>query len=273
MKKIFLILSLTLLFISCEDVIDLKLPTTEPKLVIDASINWINTTNGKNQEIKLSLSAPFFNKTIPPANGAEVYITHQNGTIFNFTEDGTTGVYKTTSFQPELNKTYELTVKYKNEVYKATETLVATSIIKDIEQINDSGFSKNEISIKALYDDPINEENFYFFRFSNSNSEKPTLRVYNDEFTNGKTNIKANYYPDETFLEPGTTVTIKKYGISKHFYEFMNILLRQVENTGGSFETQPATVRGNIINTTTEENFPFGYFRLSQVDIYNYTIQ
>lgn len=274
MKKVIILFSLIILCTSCEDVIDLKLPTTKPRLVIDASINWKNTTTGKNQKIKLSLSAPFFDNTIPPANGAEVFITNSSsGVVFNFIEEGNTGVYKTSNFQPELNATYELTVKYKNEIYKATETLLATSTINRIEQDNESGITKDEISVKAFYNDPENEKNFYFFEFSNNESLKHSLRIYNDEFTNGNTNISVTYFGEETELEQGMIVTVKNYGVSQQFYDFMNVLLRQVDGSGGGFETQPATVRGNILNTTNQNNFPFGYFRLSQVDVYNYTIE
>lgn len=274
MKKVIILFSFIILFASCEDVIDLKLPTTKPRLVIDASINWENTTDGKNQEIKLSLSAPFFNNTIPPANGAEVFITNSSsGVIFNFIEEGDTGVYKTSNFLPELNATYELTVKYKDDIYKATETLLTTSPINRIEQDNESGITKDEISVKAFYNDPEDEKNFYFFEFSDSNSLKPSLSVYNDEFTNGNTNISITYFGEETELTKDMIVTVKKYGVSQRFYNFMNVLLRQVEGSGGGFETQPATVRGNILNTTNQENFPFGYFRLSQVDVYEYIVE
>jgi hypothetical protein len=54
----------------------------------------------------------------------------------------------------------------------------------------------------------------------------------------------------------------------------MFTLLQQgSEEGGGPFETQPATVRGNCINQTNQDNFPFGYFRLSEVDEVIYTIQ
>ena len=69
-------------------------------------------------------------------------------------------------------------------------------------------------------------------------------------------------------------VTIRNYGISHRFYNFMFTLLQQgSEEGGGPFETQPATVRGNCINQTNQDNFPFGYFRLSEVDEVIYTIQ
>ncbi len=67
---------------SCEDVIELDLPTSEPKLVIDASINWFKGTSGNEQEIKLTLSAPYFDSEILPANGAHVSVT--DSTIIHF---------------------------------------------------------------------------------------------------------------------------------------------------------------------------------------------
>ena len=59
-----------------------------------------------------------------------------------------------------------------------------------------------------------------------------------------------------------------------HIYDFMFILLQQSNDEGGGpFETQPATVRGNCVNMTNPDNFPFGYFRLSEVDKIIYTVE
>lgn len=41
----------------------------------------------------------------------------------------------------------------------------------------------------------------------------------------------------------------------------------------GSIEIQPVTVRSNCTNEINLDNFPFGYFRVSQADIINYTVQ
>jgi hypothetical protein len=54
----------------------------------------------------------------------------------------------------------------------------------------------------------------------------------------------------------------------------MNILLSVAGNTGGSpFQSPPATVRGNIINTTNFDNYALGYFRLSETDSASYVIE
>jgi len=51
------------------------------------------------------------------------------------------------------------------------------------------------------------------------------------------------------------------------------LLQQSSDQSNGPFETQPATVRGNIINETNPDNFPLGYFRISQVSELSYTVQ
>lgn len=271
MKKIITILCLGLLFTTCEDVIEIELNETEPRLVIDASIEWVKNTLGNEQSIRLTLTAPFFDDTVPPANGAIVSVSDTNGNTFNFIEDGTSGIYKTTNFTPVIDATYILSVFYEDELYTATETLKSVVPIDFIEQKDDCGFLGEDIELKAFYTDPANIENFYFFEFLSDISEIPTLEVYEDRFTDG--NQIFGFYSEEG-IEPGDIITIKNQGISERFFQFMFTLLQQGSDQGGGpFETQPATVRGNCVNQTNQENFPFGYFRLSEVDEVIYTVQ
>ena len=270
MKKLIYIILLLLAY-SCEDVIDLELPTSEPKLVIDASIDWLKGTSGNEQTIKLSLTAPFFDIDVPPANGATVSITDSNNNIFDFIEDGDTGVYSNNTFLPEINGEYNLTILYNGETYVGTEILKSVSEITRVEQNLEGGFSGEETEIKAFFNDPEDEENYYFFEFTPSLPVTPTLDTFKDEFVNG--NEIFGLYIEED-LDPGQSVIIRNHGVSERFYEFMFILLQQIDDGGGGpFETQPATVRGNCINQTNPENFPLGYFRLSEVDEFEYTIE
>ncbi|MFC0604564.1 DUF4249 domain-containing protein [Winogradskyella pulchriflava] len=268
-KRLYIIFILSICF-NCEDVIDVNLNEAEPRLVIEASINWFKNTSGNEQSVKLTLSAPFYNENVPPANDAIVNISDSNGNVFNFIEDNDTGNYLNDNFIPVINETYTLTINYNNETYTATETLKSVSSIDYIEQNNEGGFTGEDIELKAYYTDPADIENYYFFEFISDIPVIPTLEVYNDEFTDG--NQIFGFYTEED-LEPGDIVTIRNYGVSERFYEFMFILLQQGSDDGGPFETQPATVRGNCINETNPENYPFGYFRLSEVDELIYTIQ
>lgn len=268
--KNFLIL-LTLFLFSCEDVIDIETDSEAPKLVIEASINWFKNTTGNEQSIKLTLSAPYFENTIQPATGAQVFITDTNNNTFTFTEDANTGIYKTTSFIPEIEGVYNLTINYNNETYTATETLKSVVEIDYIEQNNEGGFSNDEIEIKAFYTDPADAENYYFFEFLCDIPKIPRLEVYKDEFINGN-QIFAIYREED--LESGDVVTIKNYGVSRQFYNFMFLLLQQNnQSNGGPFDTQPATILGNCVNQTNPDNFPLGYFRLSEATEFLYTVE
>lgn len=271
MKKSIYLIAISLLYFSCEDVIDVNVPNGQERLVIDASLNWFDGSLGDLQSIKLSLSAPFFEDQVPAAIGATVTVTDENNTIYDFLDADNDGTYICTNFNPQLDMTYGLNILYNSEVYTASERMMPVTPIDFIEQINDGGFTGDEIEIKAFYTDPLAEENYYFFEFQEENETYPFLEVYDDEFTNGN-QIFAFYTNENTVA--GNELNIKNYGVSKTFYEFMFILLQQTSDGGGGpFEVQPATVRGNCINITNPDNFPFGYFRASQATEFIYVIE
>lgn len=271
MKKFIYLSFIACIFISCEDVIEVDLNEAEPRLVIEASINWLKNTQGNEQEIKLSLSAPFFNDSVPPANGAIVEIVDSNNNVYSFTEVDQSGIYRNNTFVPVIDEAYTLSILFEDELYTATETLKSVVPIDFVDQIDDGGFTGEDIELKAFYTDPAGIENYYFFEFISEIVLTPTLEVYEDRFTDG--NQIFGFYTEED-LEAGDIVTIRNHGVSGQFYNFMFILLQQgSEEGGGPFETQPATVRGNCLNVTNPNNFPFGYFRLSEVDEVIYTVQ
>ena len=119
MKKlaIYFLLFLSFITVSCEEVVDVDLNKSEPKLVIDASIKWEKGTSGNEQVIRLTTTGDYFNATVPAANGAIVTITDSNAIVYNFIEDGTTGNYKCINFNPVLNGIYTLSVNYNKRIH------------------------------------------------------------------------------------------------------------------------------------------------------------
>lgn len=267
MKKFILILVLGIVSISCEDVIDVDLNEAEPRLVVESNIN-ISVEDGApiNSLVRLTTTAPFFDDTVPVVAEASVKITDEFGKDFLFTylEDG----YYYTNFLPQLNIDYTLQITYKNEIFTSTTNLVPTSQIAYVVQRNDGGFFGDQIELKAYFPDQLDQENFYFFT---ATSEKGIRRaVYSDDFYEGN-EMFGSYSADD--LEPGDEVQFSLYGISEEFYTYMFILLQQTGGGGGPFETQPATVKGNIINETNPGNYPLGYFRMSEISIFDYTVE
>jgi len=255
----------TFSFISCEEVIDLELNTVERKLVIEASVNLLE--NGATQAyVKLTTTAPYFDTVIPVVTDAEVVITNENGIVFPFThiENG----YYISDMEVAEDVLYTLEIVYKNEVFTATNKLVKSVPIEFVEQRNDAGFSGEDIELKAFFTDPAGEENYYFFE---GLSQKGNVYdALSDEFFDG--NLIFGYFLVED-IEPGDVVKFNLYGINPQNYSFIFTLLQQGDAPAGPFETQPATVRGNVTNQTNPDNFPLGYFRISEAYTFLYTVQ
>ena len=138
-------------------------------------------------------------------------------------------------------------------------------------QNNQGGFTGKDIEIKAYYKDPVDESNYYLYRYSYPNQVKSSYYVDQDQFFNGNTFFSISQNED---LKVKDTIEIIHYGISKAYYTYLNVLISITgSSTGGPFQSPPATVRGNIINTTNPTNYPLGYFSLSEMDSRKLSIQ
>ncbi|MGS2764512.1 DUF4249 domain-containing protein [Sinomicrobium sp. M5D2P9] len=266
-KHIFLF-SILACLVSCEDVVDIDLDTEEPRLVIDAGIEWIKGTDGSRQTIRLSTTTDYYSGEIPPVSGAVVYVSNNDGATFDFTETPGTGIYVCTDFTPVIGETYGLTVIVDEQTYTASEKLVNVPEITRIEQDYDGGFMEDNIEVKFYYQDNPEENNHYMAKFNTDFLIYPEYNIDDDKFTQGNEMFNSFSHED---LEIGNRVDISLYGISERFYSYMSLILETAN--GNPFSTPPANVRGNIINATDETNYAYGYFRLSEVDERSYVVE
>lgn len=269
MRNVGFILGLILLvgLLSCEEVVEIDLETETPRLVVEASINWNKGTDGRLQQITLTHTTPYFDTASSPATGAIVYIEESDGQRYDFIEEGTSGVYISESFNPKLQRTYILFIQYQDEIYQAEESMVPVTNLAYITQNNGSVFSNDYIELKAYFEDPVEEENYYFYKFEAMKDH--TINVTEDRLLNGN-EMFAIFVSEE--LEKGDQVKVSLYGVSKQYYNYMFTLISQSGESMSPFATQPATVKGNIVNLNNPENFALGYFRVSQEDTYTYII-
>jgi hypothetical protein len=263
----------SILFFSCEEVVDIDLNNAEPKLVIDAIIKWQKGTTGENQTIKLSLTNDFYTNEILPASGAIVKVINSSGTEFDFIEIvPNSGDYNCTNFMPIIDETYSLFIQFEGQIYTASSKLFATPEIINVSQETVQGFGgEEEIQIKYFYQDNASEDNFYLLSVKNPNKQIPEFGAVSDEFFQG--NIMFGFYgSDET--EPGITLELGVQGISVGYYNYMNKLITIAgSGSGNPFATPPATIRGNIVNQNNADDFPLGYFFLSEIDVVEYEVQ
>jgi len=260
-----------LFFSSCEKVVDVDIPSIAPKLIIDATFEVLfnETPVTANTVVKLRLSADFFDDTIPTVTNASVFITNlTNNTIINFTDNNADGNYEpVTPFIPADEVSYELTIIHENETYKGRATKVKSTPITNIAQGDKTLFSGTETEVEVDFTDDGTVDNYYLFDFTNN-----LYLPIEDRFFNGS-DYNFSYFYDEDDIEIPTTVTIKMSGISRAYFTYFRVLVNQSgQNAGGPFETVPSSLLGNMINTTNEDNFPLGYFHISETDTFTLSL-
>jgi hypothetical protein len=269
-KTYFFLAICIICFSSCEDVIQVDLTEAQERIVIEASILKLKGDDGNNQQIRITKTRGFFEEDITTVEDAQVSITNEDGEVFNFVHDSL-GIYRTSEFNSQLLQKYKLRVEVEDEVYTAEETFIPVVEIDSVSQRNDGGFSGEEVELKAYYTDTPGVENYYLFTFFVDFIDFPEVDIFEDEFFDGNT-IFALYIEED--LMTGDEVFIQNFGMSKQFYNYMFLLLNQVGTGGGGpFSTPPSIVRGNIINETNPENYPYGYFNLSETDLFIYTVE
>ncbi len=269
-KVILLILAITFLS-SCTQVVDIPLETSNPKLVVEATINWAKGTLGNVQKIKLTKTTNFYSNTIPRVSGATVTVTNAANTIFNFVEIPNTGEYVCNNFIPVLNATYKMSISSEGKSYTATEVLKPVATIQGFNQDTNGGISGNKIRVQTLYNDPPNTADYYLYKYKYPNELSPDFYVSDDQFYNGNTFFSVTFNDK---LKQGDIIEVTHFGISQQYYNYLNILLSLTGNQGGGpFQSPPVSVRGNISNIADQNDFPFGYFGLSETDPRTYTVQ
>jgi hypothetical protein len=257
-----------LLFSSCEEVVNLDLEKGDPKIVIDAEIIWEKGTSGSEQTIKISRMAPYYSADTPKVSGAKVRVENSEGAIFAFNESAP-GLYVCTNFAPVINMEYKLFVQVDGQSLTAVEKLIAVPPIDRIEQEFMPDITGPDLIVVSFYyEDPIDQVNYYLTDYISDFLPFPESSTLSDEFVNGN---EINEKFADTDLKPGKILDITHRGISKNFYNYMNLILEA--SSSNPFAATPGNIRGNIINTTDTNNFALGYFRLCEANRISYTVK
>lgn len=264
MKNIYFILILSFLALSCEDVIEVNVPTESARLVIDGVVRVYENDTETSILIKTSLSNSFFG-TIEPLTVSNITLNNETDTFILLETE--TGMYTTTVSTATLKeKEFILTVNYNNETYQATSTFTSSSPIDKLIQGEGTLFNDDETEIIIAYTDNPDKENFYLFDFDFNE-----FLVSEDTFYEGE-QFEFSYFYDSD-LQAGQTAQISLLGVDETFYNYMNQIIVQSGGSQGPFQTPAGTVRGNIINTTAIDNYALGYFSISETFRQTITIE
>ncbi|MEL7002619.1 MAG: DUF4249 domain-containing protein [Bacteroidota bacterium] len=276
MKNILIAIALLVLYTSCEEQIELDLPTPPSRLVVEGRVERIMNEATYEQQIVLSTLNDFFDQSqTPRVNDATVSVTDSKENVYTYQLDPETpGRYINADLKGEVGETYTLNIEWNGQLYQAEETLVSVPSLDQVYQQFEEGNAFEDEGIKVAIDftDPGDQENYYFWELFSEGNNIITADPGNsgnviakDEFYNGQTIV--GYFPNEerVFL-PGDEVVVRHIGISKANYDYLFLLFEQTGQTGQLIDVPPAFIRGNIRNLTTPDDLALGYFGASEVD-------
>lgn len=272
--NIYIILVLFFNF-SCVDVIDVEVPTESPRLVIDALIRIDSSLEVIDVKIKATESASFFDE-IQPAILTELTIQNidlSSNNTFSLTASANDPSLYEASIPRNFFTTGRLVLNtlYNNERYISVTSYVPAPEIDAIEQSVAEVFGGEQTELVVSFTDLPNADNFYLFDFDFND-----FLTVEDEFFKDQQFVFSYFYEDR--LEIGSILNISISGVNFEFFNYLNQVIAQSGQTQGPFQTPAATVLGNIVNITNtnfttidnldslipNENFPLGYFAVSE---------
>ena len=275
------------LLLSCEDVIDVDVPTEDPRLIVNAVFRVDISETWVPVEVKVSVTNNFFGE-IPVTQLESIVILYEE-----FDENGLflgggsstlaevspgTGIYEpdpNTSREERIstsalreNMTFAMIIRHEGRRYIAQTKYVPAVPIQSLRQGTSSLFNDDETEVIVTIQDDSERDNFYIFDFGAGN-----FLVTEDQFYKGQT-FEFSYFMEQ--LRSGQNLVVTIMGADRTFYNYMNQLITQSNNTFGFFATPAATVRGNFFDITNLNNidvfdnvnepdiFPLGYFAIVQ---------
>ncbi|PCJ96929.1 MAG: hypothetical protein COA50_06455 [Flavobacteriaceae bacterium] len=274
--------------IGCEDVIEVDVPTEDPRLLVEALLRVDINEPIVPVRIKVSLTNNFFEKI--PVTQLEnivilIYTLDDDDEVANVfvshltEETPASGIYyPDPSFSNDQrihtsildnNIDFYLQLTHEGKIYIAKTRYVPVVPIENLEQGEATLFDKDDTEVIVTYTDAPDREDFYLFDFGFNNFE-----VTEDTFYQGQ-EFQFSYFYDED-LEPGREIEISILGADRTFYNYMSQLIEVSRGDFNVFSTPVATIRGNIFDVTGLDNidlfdnveqpnvFPLGYFAIVQ---------
>ena len=182
------------MFFGCEDVIEIEVPSSESKLIIDAifEVYHNQTPVTANTVVKLRESTDYYDDEIPViTNAATVLLKDLTNDIDIIFEDNNSdgNFVPINQFIPIENVDYELNIFYNEDLYQSQSKLITTTGFSEVSQGDSTLFTGEEIEVNISFIDDINTQNYYLFDFSND-----LFVPIEDRFFNGSTYNFSFFY-------------------------------------------------------------------------------
>ncbi|MEX0315477.1 MAG: DUF4249 family protein [Allomuricauda sp.] len=286
MRKVYVTMVLWFTLIACEDVINVQVPSTEPRLIVNGLLRVDESQEFIPVEIKVTETGDFFEETqvtqlesasiiygqpIPEApeilenmaTSSLVEIPPGSGIYIPDPTLNTDQRIRTSSLLP--NTVFILVMEHKGKEYAARTPYSKTIPIDNLSQGDETIFDEDDTEIKITITDIQDIKNHYVFDFGFGE-----FFAFDDQFIDGQQFEFSYFY--EKDLVPGDEIEVSILGADQKFYNYIDLLVEQTQTDGGAFAPPVTTVRGNLLDVTGLENtllfeninrpedFPLGFF-------------
>lgn len=272
--------SMLLLSASCREKIELKLLSSEPRLVVDARF----TNDTASHIIKLSRTSDYFEPETDNLGitGAQVYITDRYGRRIDFLpSDSVPGWYVSA---PDVfgvvGETYRLHIRAdlsgngEPEYYEAESIMPYMPPIDSVKAVY--GYSLPPFgngkylgwNLLAYAQDPPTKEYYGFSYVINGKVYEDSISnmfLFPDSFTGGLylNGVSMYFFPDpideikdllKVVIQEGDTLSLIGYSFTEGYNQYISDVRNALSSNIPVFSAAPANIVGNISNDA------FGYF-------------
>jgi hypothetical protein len=290
LKHTFLGLGVVFFLASCEDIINLDIPSGASQLVVDG---WI-TNQPTKQSIRLTESGAYFdNNAAKPVLNATVTVVDNKGKIFTFKDLKNNGLYvwSPTSTQDTLGRiggSYTLNIKFGTEEYIARTRINRVPKIDSVTYFADkSAIAPTDGSPREGYiaeffgRDPQGGGDCYWIKSAKNdtlyNKTANITLAYDAGFSPGAATdglpfilpIRRSISPQ--FYQIKDKVRVELHSISLEAFYFLS-QVRQESSNAGLFATAPANIFTNINNVNSNGRKALGFFGASAVNAFQVEI-
>lgn len=232
----------SILFSSCEKVIQLDLKESDKKIVIEGGITDGTALN----TIELTKNVNFDqSNTFPKVSGANVTISDNAGNSETLTETSP-GIYQTTSLIGVQGRTYFLSVVAEGKTYSAQSTMPYKVNFDSLIVKKELGIlgGDSTLSIMPWYQDPGGIKDYYrYIRYVNGNRYKGSISV-NDFFNDGTYNTLPLPFQSDGFeVKSNDTLMIEMQCVDKN----IDLYFRSKQQTISGMSGAPANPETNIV--------------------------
>jgi hypothetical protein len=251
-----------LIFVSCEEIIQLDLTSSPSKIVIEG----LFTDRKGEQYVKVSRTADFYStEKLERISGANVTVTSSDGDVFQYAE--LTSGYYVPAFQisAQIGKSYKLKVQIGDQVYESEEQLLRVTPIDSLgfdlaPNPDDEREEKGHLYDLLIYfKEPKETKDYYLFKFYRNDSLSYTnsndIYITSDEALSET----INGFPAPVFYAEKDTAYMEMFSLSRNGYLYFSDLTNLQFSDGGLFGPVPANPRSNISNGA------LGFFQVSAI--------